>query len=463
MTAANNKTHEAEINNSARATLKPNEQFVAYMSTGWQEVAQTPASRWEVASYAQKRRDQVSANFPGERVVVAAGIMKQRANDTFYMFRADSSFSHLTGWGDQAQPGSVLVFEPLNETEHEVTLYFAESAGRNSDEFFSNSEVGEFWIGKAPSLTDVSVQLGLNTKHLSEFVPSESDVTLADQRLGQFLDELRLIKDEFEIAQLQEAVDATADGFNQVVANLDQAIAAERGERVVEVMFHTQARVQGNWEGYDTIAASGAHACTLHWVKNTGKVVPGDLLLLDAGVEVASLYTADVTRTLPISGTFSPVQRKVYEAVLAASDAAFAVVKPGITFHEVHDTALAIIEEKIKEWGLWPANPEDGVPYHRRYMVHGTSHHLGLDVHDCARARREMYHDRVVSEGMCFTIEPGLYFHPGDTTVPEEYWGIGVRIEDDIVVTADGAINLSAGLPRSVADVEAWVQQGKNS
>lgn len=462
MTAEHNvTTHEAQIDNSARATLAPNEAFVAYMGTGWAEVAEPQISRWEVASYAKKRREAVSEHFAGKRVVVAAGVMKQRANDTFYMFRADSSFSHLTGWGAAAQPGAMLVFEPSTAGDHiahDVTLYFAESAGRNSAEFFTDSEVGEFWIGKAPSLSDVETQLGLQTRDLQEFVPGANDVTLDNAELGQFLDELRLVKDQFEVAEMQKAVAATARGFHDVVTHLDEAIAAERGERVVEVMFHKRARVEGNWEGYDTIAAAGAHACTLHWVKNTGVVKSGDLLLLDAGVEVDSLYTADITRTLPISGTFTPVQRRVYEAVLEAADAAFAAVRPGITFHEVHDTALAIIEKHIKDWGLWPANAEPGVPYHRRYMVHGTSHHLGLDVHDCARARREMYNDKVLEPGMVFTIEPGLYFHPGDTTVPKEFWGIGVRIEDDIVVTETGAINLSADIPRTVSEVEAWVR-----
>lgn len=466
MTAAENQvtTHEAQIDNSARATLAPNEEFVAYMGTGWAPLQTAEITAWEVAPFAKQRRDAVSAAFAGQRVVVAAGIMKQRANDTFYMFRADSAFSHLTGWGAAAQPGAVLVFEPATAGEgdhshHNVTLYFAAAAGRDSAEFFTNSETGEFWIGPTPSLQDVAAQLQLQTADLAEFTPGDADVTLEDAELGQFLDELRIVKDEFEISQMEAAVAATARGFHEVVAGLDEAIAAERGERVVEVMFHKHARVEGNWEGYDTIAAAGDHACTLHWVQNTGAVKPGDLLLLDAGVEVDSLYTADITRTLPISGEFTAVQRRVYEAVLEAADAAFAVVRPGITFHEVHDTALAVIEKHVKEWGFWPADAKPEVPYHRRYMVHGTSHHLGLDVHDCARARREMYYDRVLEPGMVFTIEPGLYFHPGDTTVPQELWGIGVRIEDDIVVTETGAVNLSADIPRTVADVEAWVKR----
>ena len=164
-------------------------------------------------------------------------------------------------------------------------------------------------------------------------------------------------------------------------------------------------------------------------------------MLLDAGVELDSLYTADITRTFPVSGTFTPVQRQVYEAVREAADAALAIVRPGIRFREVHAEAMKVIAARTAEWGLLPVSAEESLEpdaqFHRRYMVHGTSHHLGIDVHDCAQARRELYLDGVLEPGMVFTIEPGLYFQPDDLTVPEEYRGIGVRIEDDILVTDD--------------------------
>jgi Xaa-Pro aminopeptidase len=153
----------------------------------------------------------------------------------------------------------------------------------------------------------------------------------------------------------------------------------------------------------------------------------------------------------------------VYEAVREAADAAFSVVKPGITFSEVHKTAMSVIARKTAEWGFLPVSAEESLEkdaqYHRRYMVHGTSHHLGIDVHDCASARREMYMDGILEPGMIFTIEPGLYFQPDDLTVPVEFRGIGVRIEDDILVTPSGAENLSVSIPRTADDVEAWMAQ----
>jgi len=191
-------------------------------------------------------------------------------------------------------------------------------------------------------------------------------------------------------------------------------------------------------------------------------VSPGDLLLIDAGVERDSLYTADITRTLPVSGTFTPTQRLVYDAVVEAADAAFQVVTPGAIFREIHQAAMAVIAAKVYEWGFLPVGLDESLApegqHHRRYMIHGTSHHLGLDVHDCAQARREMYLEGVLEPGMVFTIEPGLYFQPDDESVPPEWRGIGVRLEDNILVTETGALNLSAAIPRTASEIEAWLR-----
>ena len=456
-------THEAAVDNSSRSTTPHGGRFLNFIMSGWAAQQEVLPQARPAAAFAAARRAALGHQFVGERLVIAAGVMKQRSNDTFYAFRAHSAFAHLTGWGSDSEPGAVLVLDPAPagdpEQTHVATLYFRERAGRDSEEFFANSEIGEFWIGARPSLEQVAADLGIATAPLAEFAAGPHDRTLSDPELARATSELRLVKDEYEIAQLRDAVDATARGFSDVLRSLGAATAAVRGERVVEGTFNQRARLDGNTVGYDTIAAAGAHSCTLHWVRNDGPVRDGDLLLLDAGVELDSLYTADITRTVPVSGTFSEVQRRVYEAVLEAADAARAIVRPGIRFGDVHEAAMQVIERKTREWGFLPAvDPGDTTPYHRRYMVHGTSHHLGLDVHDCAQARREMYLDGIVQAGMVFTIEPGLYFQADDLTVPDEYRGIGVRIEDDIVVTEDGCINLSADIPRTVDDVEEWVR-----
>jgi Xaa-Pro aminopeptidase len=452
---------------SNRSTTPGSTTFRDFIATGWADRTDIiPPARVQ-APFTAARREAISALYPGQTLVIPAGDRKQRSNDTDYPFRAHSAFSWLTSWGSDSEPGAVLVLEPRSGGGHDATLYFRERAGRDSDEFYANPEIGEFWIGARPSLAQVAGDLGLDTRGIAEFeaVRTAADASTRLVReaagLARDLSELRLVKDEFEIEQMREAVAATARGFEDVIRDLPRISAHERGERIVEGVFNTRARVDGNAVGYDTIAASGPHACVLHWTTNDGPVLPGDLMLLDAGVELDSLYTADITRTLPISGTFSPVQRDIYEAVREAADAAFAIVRPGIRFREIHATAMAVIARRTAEWGLLPVTAEEALEtdnqQHRRYMVHGTSHHLGIDVHDCAQARREMYLDGVVEAGMVFTIEPGLYFQPDDLTVPESFRGIGVRIEDDILVTADGAENLSAEIPRTADDVEAWI------
>ncbi|GAA4767238.1 aminopeptidase P family protein [Microbacterium gilvum] len=453
--------HKAEDSTTNRRQPYP-QGFLDVISRGWAERPESLPDARPQAAYAARRRAALSAAFPGDRLVIPAGGFRQRSNDTDFPFRAHSAFAHLTGWGVDAVADSVLVLDPDGDG-HVATLYVRDRATRETPEFYRDATIGEFWVGPRPSLAQVAADLDLATAHVDDFARSDADRVLEeDEELTRFVSELRLLKDEYEIEQLRLAVAVTADGFDDIVSSLDRIVAHPRGERVVEGVFHQRARSDGNWEGYDTIAASGPHACYLHWTRNDGAVVPGDLILVDAGAEVDSLYTADITRTLPVSGTFTDIQRRVYETVREAADAAFAAARPGVRFRAVHEAAMAVIARRTAEWGLLPVTAEEALDadrggQQRRYMVHGTSHHLGIDVHDCAQARREMYYDGELAPGMVFTIEPGLYFQIDDLTVPEEYRGIGVRIEDDILMTADGPVNLSSGIPRTADEVEEWI------
>jgi Xaa-Pro aminopeptidase len=477
---------------SNRSTTPQSSGFADYISSGWAERVETDVTPRDQAAFAADRRARLSLLHPGKRLILPAGSAKVRSNDTDYPFRTHSAFAHLTGWGSDAVSGSVLVMEPTG-AGHTATVYFRPAAGRDTSEFYANPDVGEFWTGPRPSLGNVGSDLDLETEPLTNFeavldlvdpltlIVRDADRDVTDQvdgrrlltadsealehggddELGRDLSELRLVKDAYEVSEMRAAVNATQQGFDDVIADLPNIIEHARGERLVEGTFNRRARAEGNTVGYDTIAASGPHACVLHWTRNDGPVKPGDLILIDAGIELDSYYTADITRTLPIGGTFTEIQRRVYNAVLEAADAAFAIVRPGIKFRDIHAEAMRVIAEKTAEWGLLPVAAEESLlpdnQFHRRYMVHGTSHHLGIDVHDCAAARREMYLDGVLEPGMVFTIEPGLYFQPDDLTVPEEYRGIGVRIEDDILVTEDGAENLSVNIPRTADAVEAWI------
>ena len=217
----------------------------------------------------------------------------------------------------------------------------------------------------------------------------------------------------------------------------------------------------GNDIGYDSIVGGGPHATTLHWIENSGPITPGELVLLDMGVEGRNLYTADVTRTLPVDGTFTDLQRELYDLVHDAQEAGIEAVRPGVPFTAPHEAAMTVLAHGLDDLGLLPVSVEEALSpdskVYSRWTLHGTSHMLGMDVHDCGAASPEAYAERHLAEGMVLTVEPGLYFQEDDLLVPEELRGIGIRIEDDIVVTGDGSPNLSASLPRTSADVEAWM------
>jgi Xaa-Pro aminopeptidase len=477
------------------------EAFKEFIAQGWAPYSTELPRELPAASYAAERRRRISAAFPGERLVIPAGGLKIRSNDTDYRFRAHSAFAHLTGLGTDHEPDAVLVLDPT-DSGHDATLYFKPRAPRDSAEFYADPRYGEMWVGRRPSLEELGALCGLRCAPIDQLPddlgknadstrirtlprPTEDDVAALlaeirrqqpkpgtegeaagefeqlDRELAIALSELRLVKDEFEIAELRAACGATAEAFADVVRSLPEAVRRGRGERWIEGVFALHARHAGNAIGYDTIAAAGEHSCTLHWIRNDGDVRDGDLLLLDAGIELDSLYTADVTRTLPINGKFNDAQRMVYDAVHEAQQAALAAARPGAKFTDVHKAAVAVIARHLEEWGLLPISAEDSLApeggLHRRWMVHGTSHHLGIDVHDCAQARVENYREATLRPGMVFTVEPGLYFKPDDELVPAHLRGIGVRIEDDIVITDTGCENLSAALPRSSADVEAWI------
>jgi Xaa-Pro aminopeptidase len=446
---------------ATRSRTPHSKEFLDYISSGWADKAATKVSTDKVAPFAKKRRQVVAKAFPGKVVVIEAGAPKTRSNDTEYRYRPHAAFAHLTGWGSRTVADSVLV---IDTKQNKDILFLRPTAGKDSDEFFANSAIGEFWVGVRPTLEEISSLLEIETRNLDEldaYLEGTDKLDLENQELAQFVSELRLVKDSYEIEQVRIAVAASVCGFEDIVRVLPTSVGIPKGERVIETAFFARARQEGNDLGYDTIAAAGKNACVLHWISNDGEVKPNELVLIDAGVEADSLYTADITRTLPVSGKFTPAQKEIYLAVLEAADAAFAIAKPGIKFREIHAAAMKIIAQKTSDWGILPVSAEESLDedkqFHRRWMVHGTSHHLGIDVHDCAQARKEMYLDAELEEGMVFTIEPGLYFHEDDLLAPENFRGIGIRIEDDVLVTATGVENLSRALPRDPDAIEAWM------
>ncbi|HEU5484456.1 MAG TPA: Xaa-Pro aminopeptidase, partial [Microlunatus sp.] len=275
--------------------------FKAFIADGWAPYPSEPPARLPASQAAVARREQVSAIFPGQRLVIPAGGLKIRSNDTDYRFRPHSAFAHLTGLGTDREPDAVLVLEPTDDG-HDATLYFKPRAPRDSSEFYADARYGEMWVGRRPSVEEMAALCGIRCLPIAELpehlaknaeetlirMVRDADPALAaqldqireateeetrkthDAELAEALSELRLIKDDFEIEQMRRACAESAEAFEAVVRDLPEAVRRGRGERWVEGIFGLHARHVGNAVGYDTIAASGDHACTLHWIRNDG-------------------------------------------------------------------------------------------------------------------------------------------------------------------------------------------------
>lgn len=487
--------------NKNRSRRPSSPAFKAFMASNWDERGPSTLQPFGARQALAERHRQVGNAFIGKRIVVPAGDLVARVADTDHRFRANSSFIYLTGLEGEKEPGAVLVLEPVASGEaaetgasHEAVLYFAPRASRASEEFYANARHGEFWVGARPSLEEMTKATGLATRNIDDL---EGDIAAGDMpvvvlrgvdpavevmidaapdtkarnldeddtALAQRLAKTRMRKDAYEIEKIEEATVAVKDGFDRILAAMPRAIGSPRGERILEGAFFTAAREHGNGVSFDTIIAASNHANTLHWTDNSGAIENGDLVLIDAGIEMDSLYSADITRTFPANGKFTNAQKRVYEAVLKALEAGFeAAGKPGAVFGDIHDAAQEILAGRLAEWGVLPVPVEESLTMegqqHRRWMPHGTSHHLGLDVHDCSDAPPEDYMEAALAPGMVFTIEPGLYFREDDLAVPEELRGIGVRIEDNVRIGEDGKpIRLSSAIPRTAEDVEQWMAE----
>ena len=460
------------------------EEFTKFMSDGWASLPLTDLGISPVAKNCVNRRNILSAAFKGLRIVLPSGVDKTRSNDCDYLYRPHSAFAYYTGvQGVEANPDAVLILEP-NGDAHDPILFIMPRSTRDTPDFFQDSKYGELWVGRRYTTEDAAARYQIETRSVSDLAKFLEDkkpaVTIRgedpkidkliaenekDAELLIFTSEQRLIKEQYEIDQLQLAVDATARGFDDMIKVLPKAVAHERGERVVEGAFYARARAEGNDLGYNTIAAAGSHACVLHWVRNDGRVKSGELMLIDAGIEMDSYYTADITRTLPVNGKFTAAQRELYMLVYESQKAGFAAAKAGVTITEVNRACQRVLAEGLEKLGVLPVSAEESLKpengFHRRWTLHGVSHMLGMDVHDCAAAKRDVYMGPLAA-GMVITIEPGLYIQPDDEKFAPEFRGIGIRIEDDVLITEDGCVNLSENLPRHPDEIESWMARVGN-
>ncbi len=440
-------------------------------------IPRDPMTDMPAEAFAARRAATCDALGQGVMVLPAAPPLV-RSRDTEVRYRPDSELFYLTGL---TEPGAVAVL--VGGPGRRFVLFVPE---RDAD--------AERWSGPRVGTAAAEERFGADETHpvsdLDALLPAllrEGDFVHA--RLGRsesldravfgalrharargsrrgtgprgvidpggILDELRLIKDEHEIARIRRAVSLTVKGHRKGISVARPGVGEWAVEASVDAVFRGEG-AEGS--GFETIVGSGPNACVLHYVENRRTLEDGDLVLLDAGAEVG-LYQGDLSRTFPANGRFTPEQRAVYDIVERARVSALEAAHPGAAVSAVHDAVVRVLLEGLVDLGVLSGAVNDLVASeaHRPYFPHQTSHWLGLDVHDPGDYVRDGS-DRCLSPGMVFTVEPGLYFPPGLGGSAAPYEGIGVRIEDDLLMGADAVENLSAELPTTADAMETLVR-----
>lgn len=433
-----------------------------------------------IAEY-QRRRNALlkrleDADEPAIAVIAGAELVT-RSNDTEYPFRQNSDFYYLTGFNE---PDAVLVLAPHAEVQ--VQLYCQPKDPQQ-----------EVWHGRRLGVARAVEQLGVDVAHpideLDEHLwqlfdgvhtvycdHSQQDFfqhllgiaaelrssgkrgvqpPLRWQNCAPWLHRMRLVKSEAELEVMREAARISVRAHQRAM----RFVKAGRFEYQVAAELHHEFAMHGAAApAYGTICGSGENACILHYTENSDELKDGDLLLIDAGAEYQG-YAADITRTFPVNGKFTEPQRQLYEVVLRAQEASLAVIKPGGTLQQAQEVASRALTEGLVELGILNGSVNENMQQatYRRFFIHGLGHWLGLDVHDVGDVRRG---DKSTpfQPGMVLTVEPGLYIPQDATDVDAQWRGLGIRIEDDVVVTVDGHENLTAEVPKTVAEIEAWMQ-----
>ncbi|MGL6212732.1 Xaa-Pro aminopeptidase [Billgrantia desiderata] len=421
------------------------------------------------------RRQALMAQLPTDGAVLLPGAgLVTRSRDSDYPFRQNSDLHYLTGF---AEPDALLLLLP-GRSEGESVLFCqdrdpsleawngirlgAEGAVREHglDQAFENAERDERLDALLDGRTSLYLMLG-DTESMA--LADEIRERLAGrvrrgacppQRyvdLAPLLHEMRLIKSEAELALMRHAAGISARAHRRAMLAARPGLAEYHLQAELEHEFRWHG---GSGPAYASIVGGGANACVLHYIENDAPLRDGELVLIDAGVEF-DLYAGDITRTFPVGGRFSKAQRELYELVLAAQERAVAAVRPGATLVEIHDGVVRDLTAGLIRLGLLQGEVEARIEdeSYKRFYLHSTSHWLGLDVHDVG-SYRLAGKPRPLEAGMVLTVEPGLYV-PADEDIPLAYRGIGIRIEDDVAVTAEGHEVLTADVPKRVAEIEA--------
>ena len=411
----------------------------------------------------------------GAIAILPSAPVALRSGDVEFVYRQDNDFYYLTGL---AEPESIAVFAPGQKDEFILfvrprdkeretwTGRRAGVEGAMSDYGASKAYVIDDFGRIIPRLLEkaerVYLPLGLNQPFETRLLALIRESAAMRPRLGtgphtildprEVLHEMRLFKRPEELATMRQAIAISKNAHEAAMRNARGGMMEWEIEALVDYQFRKHGAAGPS---YPSIIASGANAATLHYINNDREMRAGDLLLIDAGCEY-DFYASDVTRTFPIGTRFTPLQRDLYEIVLAAQLKAIAAIRPGVKFDDPHDAAVDVLVEGMCHLGLFKESPAEvrEKSLFRRYYMHRTSHWLGMDVHDVG-LYRIAGDSRKLEPGMILTAEPGIYIGPDDESAPAEFRGIGIRIEDDVLVTPDGHEVLTAAVPKFVAEVEA--------
>lgn len=424
-----------------------------------------------------KRRQALLAQMaPASAAVIFAAPEATRSADSEYPYRQNSDFWYLTGFNE---PEAVLILVKSDET-HNHSVLFNRVRDLTAEIWFGrrlgqDAAPAKLGVDRALAFDEINDQLHLLLNGLDVVYHAQGQYAYADEILFGALDKLRkgfrqnleapatltdyrpwlhdmrLFKSAEEVAVMRRAGEISAMAHTRAMEKCRPGMFEYQLEGEI---LHEFNRHGARYPSYNTIVGSGENGCILHYTENECEMRDGDLVLIDAGCEYRG-YAGDITRTFPVNGKFSKPQREVYDIVLASINKALEMFKPGISIREVNDQVVRIMIAGLVELGVMKGDVEQlfAEQAHRQFFMHGLSHWLGLDVHDVGHYGSAS-RDRVLEPGMVLTVEPGLYIAP-DADVPQEYRGIGIRIEDDILITQDGNENLTASVVKDADAIEA--------
>jgi len=428
------------------------------------------------SEYARRRKALMAQMVPNSIAILPAAAVAVRNRDVEHVYRQDSDFQYLSGF---PEPEAVIALIPgrehgeyvlfCRERNPERELWDGLRAGQEgavrdfgADDAFPISDIDDILPGLIEGRDRVYSSIGSHPefdRHLMDWINSiRSKARLGAQPPNEFealdhlLHDMRLYKSAAEIKVMRRAADISARAHVRAM----QACRAGLHEYSLEAELDYEFRKGGaKMPAYGSIVAAGRNACILHYQQNDAVLRDGDLVLIDAGCEI-ECYASDITRTFPVSGRFSPEQKAIYELVLEAQQAAFAAIGPDKHWNQAHEATVQVITQGLVRLGLLKGEVDELIARdaHRAFYMHRAGHWLGLDVHDVGEYKVGGEW-RVLELGMTLTVEPGIYIAPDNLSVAKKWRGIGVRIEDDVVVTKNGCEILTGAVPKSVADIEA--------